>query len=105
MSAKFKDVVIHTPKRTNASITKKVKKLKHLQDQIKTLKAVEKSLVDDIKDYIAFYDELQGVNGETLVTYKPYQASRFETKLFKEDEPELYERYLYKFQTRKFLVK
>ena len=91
--------------RTSTAITKKVNKLKHLRDQLKTLSAIEKGLVDDIKDYIGDSEVLQGVNSETLVTYLPYGSLRFDVKKFKGQNPDLYDEYAAHVVTRKFLLK
>ena len=91
--------------RTCAAITKKVKKLDHLRDQLKTLSAIEKGLVDDIKGYINDAEVLEGVNGEVLATYKPYTSRRFDAKAFKEQEPALYDKFLATVNSRKFLIK
>lgn len=90
---------------SNASTTAKLNKLKHLREQLKTLKAVEKGLVDDIKGYIGDADGVVHNTGKVLATNKVEYFSYFNTPEFREENPELAEKYTETRDRRKFLVK
>lgn len=89
------------------SIAKKVDKLKAIKQAIESLREIEKSLKDDIAVYMKDKAMLVNEDGEILVTFKHSKPTKkFNEKLFKYDNKELYEQYIEeKEAVRRFLIK
>ncbi len=88
-----------------SAITKKVRKLKELEQQISELEIQAEALKDAIKAEMIN----QGVNEmsgtDWKVTWTPYISNRFDQSSFKEIHPDLYESFKVAVESRRFSVK
>lgn len=79
-------------------------KLKELKQQIKSLKAEEAALEEQIKVMMGEHTSI--VHGlDTLVTWKEYSSRRINQKAFKEEQPVLAEYYSCVQTSRRLMVK
>ncbi|MDY2918611.1 MAG: YqaJ viral recombinase family protein [Anaerococcus sp.] len=76
---------------------------KERKDLIKTLEADNKEFEQKIK--LQLKDNNFGANDFISVSYKPYVSNRFDSKKFKEDEPDLYSKYTRQLESRRFNLK
>lgn len=70
---------------------------------IKELEKQNKEIEQTIK--LQMKDFNYGENEFLTVSYKPYTSNRFDSKKLKEDEPELYEKYVKQSEGRRFYLK
>ncbi len=88
----------------NSVLLEAVSEIKTLKEHLKEIKAEIEQKEEMIK--LTMRDaELLTNNGEKLVTWKSYVSNRFDSKKFKADNPELYNKYLTQSETRRFLIK
>lgn len=76
---------------------------KERKDLIKTLEADNKEFEQKIK--LQLKDNNFGANDFISVSYKPYTSNRFDSKKFKEKEPDLYKEYTRQSEYRRFYLK
>ena len=76
----------------DAEILLTVKKLKDAQQKMKVLSEEEDRLKADIVEYMQDKEKLT-YQGEKLMTYKRIEQSRFDSKSFRKDHPELADAY------------
>lgn len=81
----------------------KIHKLKKLKEKLDELDKEKKELEQHIK--IAMADKEVAFIGESKITWKSSERNTFDTKEFKVDYPELYDRYTKVSSSRRFLVK
>ncbi len=79
------------------------KDYKERKDLIKKLEKQNKEIEQAIK--LQMEDFNYGENEFLTVSYKPYISNRFDSKKFKEDEPELYKKYVKQSEGRRFYLK
>lgn len=70
---------------------------------IKALETQNKEVEQDLKLQLGDFN--YGENEFVSVSYKPYVSNRFDSKKFKEDEPELYKKYVKQSEGRRFSMK
>lgn len=76
------------------------KELKELTDGLKNeMKVIEQRIQSEMMEY-----EIASV-GDYRVTWKPYSSTRLDTKKFKEDNPDLFEKYSKTTNSRRFQIK
>ncbi|EGC83442.1 YqaJ viral recombinase family protein [Anaerococcus hydrogenalis] len=79
------------------------KDYKERKDLIKKLEKQNKEIEQAIK--LQMEDFNYGENEFLTVSFKPYTSNRFDSKKFKEDEPELYKKYVKQSEGRRFYLK
>lgn len=77
--------------------------LKLVKDKIKELQEIQKKHENEVKNYLG--DSGIGTSDKFKVTWKTSVSNTFDTKEFRNDEPELYDQYLTQKKMRRFLVK
>jgi putative phage-type endonuclease len=86
-------------------VNNEVLKLRGLKEQEKSLKADIKQSETVIKDYMGANENLVTAEGSTIATWKQSVSNRFDSKLFKKDNPETYSTYCNESVSRRFLIK
>lgn len=76
---------------------------KERKDLINTLEADNKEFEQKIK--LQLKDNNFGANDFLAVSYKPYVGNRFDSKKFRIDEPDLFEKYARQSESRRFYLK
>ncbi|MFD1206676.1 YqaJ viral recombinase family protein [Sporosarcina contaminans] len=71
--------------------------------ELKTIETQKKEYENQLKDMMK--DNEKGYIGERQIIWKSYVTNRFDSKRFKEEEPDLYERYVNQTRARRFSVK
>lgn len=77
----------------SGTILDAVKNLKEVKQNIKDLEAEKEKLEELIKLFTADHTQLADVDGKLIATYKSIVRTSFDSKKFKEDYPEIYEKY------------
>ena len=78
--------------------------LNHLKEQREMIALKEEKLKASIQEWMGDYSAVKNEDGKTLVTYKPYNKTSFDSTKFKEDHSELYNQYLKQTTCRPFKV-
>ena len=76
--------------------------LNHLKHQREMIEEKEEKLKTDIQQWMGDSAAVKDEEGKTLVTYKPYNKTSFDSSKFKEDHSELYSQYLKQTTCRPF---
>jgi predicted phage-related endonuclease len=84
---------------------KKIEQLKEIKKQIKELEAKETELTKAIMEVLQEHEAGIDDTGKVLVEWKNYTRAEFDTKRFKEEHPDLYEKYTFEKNLRTFRVK
>ena len=81
--------------------------LKDIKTQIKHMEATEEQLEVQVRNLMGEYQEIRGVDGTTLVSWKSAKSSkRFSADLFRSAMPDIYEQFIVEQPgSRRFLVK
>ena len=84
-----------------------ISQLRDIKNQIKHLEAAEEGIEVQIRNLMAEKQEIRGVDGSSLVTWKSAKGSkRFSADLFKQAFPDIYEKFIIEQPgSRRFLVK
>jgi len=93
--------IIHTTPLVEVALSD----LKELKAQEKVLKADIKDQENIVKAHIGENEILVNADGGTLATWKQSVSNRFDSKVFKSDNPETYNQYCFESASRRFLVK
>ena len=78
--------------------------LNHLKEQREMIELKEEKLKASIQEWMSDNATVTNEDGKTLVTYKPYNKTSFDSTKFKEDHSELYNQYLKQTTCRPFKV-
>ena len=78
--------------------------LNHLKEQREMIELKEEKLKTSIQEWMGDYATVKDADGKTLVTYKPYNKTSFDSAKFKEEHSELYNQYLKQTTCRPFKV-
>jgi predicted phage-related endonuclease len=70
-----------------------VKRYMDIKRQIEILSAEEKNIKPDIISYLNESDYLLDRNGKIMMSYKSHTRTSFDSGLFKQENPDLYQRY------------
>lgn len=89
----------------DSDMTNKIAQLKELKSSISELEAKAKECEDSIKIYFADAEKITNNIGDVLATWKGSILSKFDSKKFKEENPDLYEKYVKPVSTRRFILK
>lgn len=89
----------------DCDMTNKITQLKELKSSISELEAKAKECEDSIKIYFADAEKITNNIGDVLATWKGSTLSKFDSKKFKEENPDLYEKYVKPVSIRRFLLK
>jgi len=84
-----------------------ISQLKDIKNQIKHLEAAEEGIEVQIRNLMAEKQEIRGVDGSSLITWKSAKSSsRFSSDLFKKAMPDIYEKFIVEQPgSRRFLIK
>ena len=88
-------------------IEKAAEALRYVKDQIKQLEEKEEQLLTALQGHMQWCSELTSFDGRVLATWKNTKASkRFDAKLFQQQMPDLYEKFMVETPgVRRFLLK
>ena len=98
---KIRDMIELEPERQPTNIENSLcEELKRIRIQLEDLKIHEEIIKNKL---IKSIGSSMGLVGK--IDFKSYEATKFETEKFKQDQPELYEKYLIKKTSRRFYLK
>ena len=88
-------------------VERAIAQLKDIKNQIKHLEAAEEQIEVQVRNLMGEYQEIRGVDGITLVSWKSAKSSkRFNSSLFQSAMPDIYEQFVMDTPgSRRFLVK
>lgn len=89
---------------TNGEMTLKVQKYHELKADIEIMKAQLDALADDIKAEMDARDVTEVMAGDLKATYKKFETTRLDSKAFKTEMPDLYNRYAVTSPSSRFTV-
>ena len=84
-----------------------IAQLKDIKTQIKHMEAAEEQIEVQVRNLMGEYQEIRGVDGTTLVSWKSAKNSkRFNSSLFQSAMPDIYDQFVMDTPgSRRFLVK
>ena len=88
----------------DSGILQRCLRLSDVKSEIKTLEEEKEMLEEEVKTYTG-ENEVLTDNGAILATWKGNTVSRFDSKRFKQEEPDTYEKYTAQDFQRRFLLK
>lgn len=84
-------------------IDARISELAEIESQIEKLRRQAEEIKDEIKQFMGAEEEL--ITENYVVKWINVESNRFDTKLFKEDHPKLYESYRMPSYSRRFSFK
>jgi predicted phage-related endonuclease len=78
--------------------------LNHLKEQREMIELKEEKIKASIQEWMGDNATVTNEDGKTLVTYKPYNKTSFDSTKFKEEHAQLYNQYLKQTTCRPFKV-
>lgn len=89
---------------TNSDLEVKIRELKELRSKQTILDEQIKLLESEIKSEMTERNEYQILGEDYKVTWNMVSSNRFSQKEFKDDHPDLYEKYMRVSESRRFLI-
>lgn len=89
---------------TNNDLEMKIRELKELRSKQTVLDEQIKLLESEIKSEMTERNEYQILGEDYKVTWNMVSSNRFSQKEFKDDHPDLYEKYMRVSESRRFLI-
>jgi predicted phage-related endonuclease len=88
-------------------VERAIAQLKDIKNQIKHLESAEEQIEVQVRNLMGEYQEIRGVDGTTLVSWKSSKSSkRFNSSLFQSAMPDIYDQFVVDTPgSRRFLVK
>ena len=88
-------------------VERAIAQLKDIKTQIKHMEAAEEQIEVQVRNLMGEYQEIRGVDGTTLVSWKSAKSSkRFNSSLFQSAMPDIYDQFVMDTPgSRRFLVK
>lgn len=80
-----------------------IEALDEISVELKSMELQKKEYENQIKDMMR--DNEKAYSGERTITWKSYNTNRFDSKRFKAERPDLYEKYVNTIVARKFSIK
>ena len=89
---------------TNSDLEVKIRELQELRSKQTILDEQIKLLESEIKSEMTERNEYQILGEDYKVTWNMVSSNRFSQKEFKDDHPDLYEKYMRVSESRRFLI-